>query len=194
LLGFVTGILWVRIFHTVPVPANTIPVTGTGTYHTCICTVSHETCGITHTHGILIIKIIITYYIAVLKNKKGGRETRCYCCCRPCSSAFVCTSSHLLALVCLVLFIRSRSSVLICHLPTLVHVHPPSLLSVCPPSFAFACLHLPILVCVSLFAFACPHSHLQLKLLPLLSCCRSCHHVRLALVSLPPCLLSASHT
>jgi hypothetical protein len=61
-VGFVTGIPRVGIFHTVPVPANTVPVTGTGTYRTRICAVSHETRGITHTRGIKIIKIIITKY------------------------------------------------------------------------------------------------------------------------------------
>jgi hypothetical protein len=68
-LGFVTGIPRVRISHTVPVPANTVPVTGMGTYHTIICAVSDET------HGILIIKIIkITIIITVLQyfTKRGG--------------------------------------------------------------------------------------------------------------------------
>jgi len=45
---------WAGIFNTVPVPANTVPVMGTGTYRTHIRIVSHET------HGILIIKNIIT--------------------------------------------------------------------------------------------------------------------------------------
>jgi hypothetical protein len=40
-LGFGTGIPRVGIFHTVPVPANTVPITGTGTYRTVICAVSH---------------------------------------------------------------------------------------------------------------------------------------------------------
>ena len=38
-LGFGTGIPQVRKFDTVPVPMNTIPVTGTGRYCTVIATV-----------------------------------------------------------------------------------------------------------------------------------------------------------
>ena len=74
-VGFVTGTPWVGIFHTVPVPANTAPVTGMGTYRTRICAVSHET------RGILIIKIIeiiiaitITITLQYLKRTGGGRE------------------------------------------------------------------------------------------------------------------------
>jgi len=59
-LGFVTGIPRVGIFHTVPIPANTIPIMGTGTYRTRIGAVFHETHGITYTHGISIINIINT--------------------------------------------------------------------------------------------------------------------------------------
>ena len=51
-LEFGMGIPWVRISHT-------IPIMGTGTYHTVICTVSHKTCSIPLTHSILIIKITI---------------------------------------------------------------------------------------------------------------------------------------
>ena len=44
-------------------------------HHTCICTVSHETHGITHTCGILIIKIIITISLQYLKTIGGGGNT-----------------------------------------------------------------------------------------------------------------------
>jgi hypothetical protein len=74
-LGLVTGIPRVGISHTVPVPANTVPVTGTGTYHTVICTVSDETRGITLTHSILIIKIIkisISITLQYLQRAGGG--------------------------------------------------------------------------------------------------------------------------
>ena len=65
------GIPWVGISQTVPIPANTIPIMGMGTYYTVIHTVSDET------HGILIIKItIITIIITLLKyytkNERGG--------------------------------------------------------------------------------------------------------------------------
>jgi len=56
-LGFVMGIPWVGISHTVP--ANTVPVTGTGTYHTVIYVVSDKTRSIILTRSILIIKITI---------------------------------------------------------------------------------------------------------------------------------------
>jgi len=71
---FVTGILRVGISHTVPGPANTIPVTCMGTYCTVICVVSDETRGITFTHGILIIKItiIIILFQYFTNNKRGG--------------------------------------------------------------------------------------------------------------------------
>ena len=79
-LGFVTGTPWVGIFHTIPVPAITIPVTGTGTYHTRFCVVSHETHGIIHTCGIKIIKITITnlLYLCLLVSHKthGIMHTR----------------------------------------------------------------------------------------------------------------------
>ena len=66
-IGFVTGTIQARIFHTVPVLANTAPLTGMGTYRTHISMVSHETHGITLTHGILIIKIIeITLLLLLL--------------------------------------------------------------------------------------------------------------------------------
>ena len=109
LIGLVTGIPRVGMSHTVPVPANTVPVMGTGTYRTVICMVSDETRGITLTHGILIIKIIkisisITWqYLQTAgggdtvrrlplkltkffkKLSKGGREGEAplllYCCC-----------------------------------------------------------------------------------------------------------------
>jgi hypothetical protein len=68
------GIQQVRISHTVHIPANTAHVMGVGTYCIIICAVSHKTCSITLTHGILIIKIIkITITITVFKkNRRGG--------------------------------------------------------------------------------------------------------------------------
>ena len=41
-LGFVTGILQVRNFNTVPTPAYTVPISGMGTYHIILVTVSSE--------------------------------------------------------------------------------------------------------------------------------------------------------
>ena len=76
-IGFFTGILWVRISHTIPVPANTVPITGMGTYHTVIHAVSDETHGIPLTCSILIIKItiIITLLRYYTKNGEGISET-----------------------------------------------------------------------------------------------------------------------
>ena len=76
-VGFFIGIPQVGISHTIPVPANTIPIMGMGTYCTIIRTVSDKTHSIPLTHGISIIKItIITIIIALLKyytkNKRRG--------------------------------------------------------------------------------------------------------------------------
>ena len=75
LLGFFMGILQVRISHTVPIPANTIPITGMGTYHTVIHVVSDETCGILIIK-ITIITIIITSLKYYTKNERGGGYMR----------------------------------------------------------------------------------------------------------------------
>ena len=47
---------------------------GTGTYRTVIRTVSDKTCGITLTHGILIIKITIIILLLqdFIKKQEGG--------------------------------------------------------------------------------------------------------------------------
>ena len=55
---FGTGILRVGIFNTVPVPIYTVPILGTGPYLTVLVAVLYETCSVTITHDILIIKII----------------------------------------------------------------------------------------------------------------------------------------
>jgi hypothetical protein len=83
-VGFIMGIPWVGIFHTVPVPANTIPVPGIYQYRLVHVMVPHETCGITITHGILILKILkltitITrnyyyHYNIVFKNDRRTRQ------------------------------------------------------------------------------------------------------------------------
>ena len=57
-VGFVMGNPQVRNFHT---------VTRTHIHRTCSAAVSYETYGITNTHGILIIKIIITITLQYVK-------------------------------------------------------------------------------------------------------------------------------
>jgi hypothetical protein len=57
-IGFVTGIPQVRISQTVPVPANTIPVAGAGTYRPVNWAVCDETRGVTHTRS-----NFMSYYI-----------------------------------------------------------------------------------------------------------------------------------
>ena len=52
-LGVRTGIPWVRFSHTIPVPAETAPVAGTGTSRPVISTVCYETRGIPFTRGYL---------------------------------------------------------------------------------------------------------------------------------------------
>jgi hypothetical protein len=62
-IGFRTGIARVRFSHTVPVPAETAPVAGTGTYRPVISTVCYETRGIPFTHGYLYSNISDMYII-----------------------------------------------------------------------------------------------------------------------------------
>ena len=57
-IAFGTGIPQVGIFNTIPVPVYTVPVLGTGLYHTVLVMVLYKTHGVTITCGILIIKII----------------------------------------------------------------------------------------------------------------------------------------
>ena len=45
LLGFFMGIPWVGNLDTIPVPVDTIPVMGTGTYHTIYAVVLYKTHG-----------------------------------------------------------------------------------------------------------------------------------------------------
>ena len=52
-LGFVTGIPRVQFSHTVPVPAKTVPMAGTGTHQPVVFAVCYETRGIPFTHGYL---------------------------------------------------------------------------------------------------------------------------------------------
>ena len=48
---FVTGIPQVQLLHTVPVPAETVAVAGTGTHQPVIFAVCHKTCSIPFTRG-----------------------------------------------------------------------------------------------------------------------------------------------
>ena len=52
-IRFFTGILRVQFSHTRLVPAETVPVVGTGTYRPVISTVCHETRGVPFTRGYL---------------------------------------------------------------------------------------------------------------------------------------------
>jgi hypothetical protein len=52
-VAFGTGIPQVGISHTVPVPTETVPIAGTGTYLPVISAVCHETRGIPFTRGYL---------------------------------------------------------------------------------------------------------------------------------------------
>jgi hypothetical protein len=54
-LGFNTGNLWVGFSDTAPVPAYTIPVPGTGTYHTVFFAVFFETHGTGSTRGSILV-------------------------------------------------------------------------------------------------------------------------------------------
>jgi hypothetical protein len=77
MLVFGTGIPQVSKSEPIPVPANTIPVTGTGTYRTVICAVSHETRGITSTHFYLILFFIFTKQKYCRKSKMCRGASRC---------------------------------------------------------------------------------------------------------------------
>jgi hypothetical protein len=64
-LGFDMGIPRVGNFDTVPVPADTIPVSGMGTYCTISAAVSYETHGIFSTCGLfgfLVLFNVAIYY------------------------------------------------------------------------------------------------------------------------------------
>ena len=50
-VGFRTGIPRVRFSHTVPTPAETVPMAGVGTYRPVKITVCHKTRGISLTRG-----------------------------------------------------------------------------------------------------------------------------------------------
>ena len=52
-IGLATGILQVGNLDTIPVPVDTIPVSGTGAHRTIKVTVSYETRGYFSTHGLL---------------------------------------------------------------------------------------------------------------------------------------------
>jgi hypothetical protein len=71
-LGLGTGIPRVGKSEPVPVPANTVPVTGTGTYRTVICAVSYETPGITSTRGFYFILI----FIFTKQNQRNCRKSK----------------------------------------------------------------------------------------------------------------------
>ena len=58
-LGFRTGIPRVQFSHTVPTPAETVPVPGAGTYRTVFCAVLYETRGIPLTCLFFSFKICI---------------------------------------------------------------------------------------------------------------------------------------
>src|ERR1700689_472631 len=55
-VGFRTGNPWVRFSHTVPVPANTVPVTGTTRTRPVNCAVSNKTRSIHDTRGYISLK------------------------------------------------------------------------------------------------------------------------------------------
>ena len=55
-VGFRTGNPWVRFSHTVPVPTNTVPVTGTTRTRPVNCAVSNETRSIHDTRGYISLK------------------------------------------------------------------------------------------------------------------------------------------
>jgi hypothetical protein len=56
-VGFRTGNPRVGFYHTVPEPAYTVPVAGTGTHCTVNRAVSYETRGTTGTRGFLLIQL-----------------------------------------------------------------------------------------------------------------------------------------
>ena len=65
---FGTGIPRVGKSEPVPVPANTVPVTGTGTYRTVICAVSHET------RGFYLILFFIFTIKNIVENQKPSQQ------------------------------------------------------------------------------------------------------------------------
>ena len=65
-LGFRTGMGWVGNSHTVPVPVNTVPVTGTGTSRPVISTVYDETRGYSKYRGYFYYYFYYYYLLLLL--------------------------------------------------------------------------------------------------------------------------------
>jgi hypothetical protein len=68
LIGFITGIPWVQISHTIPIPAHTVPVQPWVWFLQVSGTVFYETCSTTGTHGFWFINKPILFIIYVQKN------------------------------------------------------------------------------------------------------------------------------
>lgn len=69
-IGFGTGIPQVGFSHTVPEPGNTVPGTGTGTYHTVKLAVSYRPRGTLGTRGFFSIRttiLILLLYLITIK-------------------------------------------------------------------------------------------------------------------------------
>jgi len=134
-------ILRVWIFYTAPVPTYTIPVIGTGTYHTCFVTVCYETCGLLYTCGFPTIPPSIQPHKTHTHiNWHASRSCE----------VIMAVGGALCAYRACRTYRRSIPPTLVRVPPTLIHI------LCCPPSLMLA-PPLPLFVC--LFSFIPSHSH-----------------------------------